>query len=509
MQIPKPVLLCILDGWGHNESSDHNAIALADTPHWNALWNNCPHSLIDASAEAVGLPHGQMGNSEVGHMNIGAGRVVLQDLPKIDKAIAEGDLAQHPRLQKFIDSLKSGGGSCHLMGLVSDGGVHSHQKHLLALAEIIAGAGVPVAIHAFLDGRDTPPKSAIDFVRDFESKLPQGAFIATISGRYFAMDRDKRWDRVEKAYHCMVEGKAETRAPSAAQAITTAYTLGQSDEFIAPVVIGDYAGMKEGDGLLMGNFRADRARQILHSLIDPDFTDFPRKRIRFADKLGMVEYSSQLAAMMDALFPPEDIKASLGEIVSQRGLKQLRIAETEKYAHVTFFFNGGSEAVYEGEDRILVPSPKVATYDLQPEMSAPEVTDKLVAAIESGQYDLIVCNYANGDMVGHSGKLDAAIKAVEAIDNALGRLQQAIAKAGGVMLITADHGNAEKMEDHSSGQSQPHTAHTTNLVPLVISGAGNLKLRDGVLADLAPTILHLMHQEQPAEMTGKNLIQSS
>jgi len=504
MTTPKPVLLCILDGWGHNDSSDHNAIMQANTPHWDAMLRECPHSLIDASAEAVGLPHGQMGNSEVGHMNIGAGRVVMQDLPKIDKAIADGVLAQHPRLQEFIQKVKATGGVCHLMGLISDGGVHSHQAHLAALANIVAEGGVPVKIHAFLDGRDTPPKSAAHFMTEFSKSLKGDIKIVTISGRYFAMDRDKRWDRVEKAYRALMEGNTPTRAPDAAQAIAAAYALGQTDEFVAPVALGDYAGMKDGDGLLMGNFRADRARQLLHALLDSNFKEFDRQPVAFADTLGMVEYSATLASMMDAIFPPEELTNSLGEIVSRRGLKQLRIAETEKYAHVTFFFNGGSEAVYEGEDRILVPSPKVATYDLQPEMSAPEVTEKLVAAIESGKYDLIVCNYANGDMVGHSGILEAAIKAAEAVDDALGKLRSAIEKAGGVMLVTADHGNCEKMEDSASGQ--PHTAHTTNLVPFVLVGDGKVRLANGVLADVAPTVLKLMNIPQPSEMTGKCLI---
>ena len=499
----KPILLCILDGWGHAETTENNAIKQADTPNWDRLTASFPQSLVDASAQAVGLPEGQMGNSEVGHMNIGAGRVVLQDLPKIDKAISDGSLAKNPRLLQHIETLKASGGTCHLMGLVSDGGVHSHVSHLKALAEIISSAGVPVAIHAFLDGRDTPPKSALEYIKT----LTTGDWrLATVSGRYFAMDRDNRWDRVEKAYHAMVEGKSATRAPDALQAIQAAYTLEQTDEFVAPTCLGDYAGMKQGDGILVANFRADRARQLLHALVDPAFDNFEREAVPFADLLGMVEYSSDLNAWVDALFPAEEIHQSLGEVVSQQGLKQLRIAETEKYAHVTFFFNGGSEAVYEGEDRILVPSPKVATYDLQPEMSAPEVTEKLVEAIESGQYDLIVCNYANTDMVGHSGDLQAAIKAVQAVDMAIGKVWTATEKAGGAMLITADHGNAEKMQDEASGQ--PHTAHTTNLVPFLVAGAGNVTLKDGVLADIAPTILQLMHIEQPAEMTGNCLVAS-
>lgn len=502
----RPILLCILDGWGHSAPSETNAISLAKTPHWDALLASSAHCLLDASAGAVGLPEGQMGNSEVGHTNIGAGRVVMQDLPKIDRTIADGSLAGHPRLKQFIENMKRSDGVVHLMGLLSDGGVHSHQRHMLALAGIIADEGVDVQIHAILDGRDTPPKSALAFVKEFEASLPKKAKIVSVCGRYFVMDRDNRWDRVEQAYQAIVRAQSSTKASSAQQAIQAAYTLEQTDEFIAPVALDGYAGMKEGDGLLMANFRADRARQMLHALVDPDFTEFERDPIEFSDVLGMVEYSSDLARMMDALFPPEEIKNSLGEVVAKAGLRQLRIAETEKYAHVTFFFNGGSEAVYDGEDRILVPSPKVATYDLQPEMSAPEVTQKLVAAIESNAYDLIVCNYANTDMVGHSGDLQSAIKAVEAVDEALGKLYTAVSAADGILLITADHGNAEKMQDDMSGQ--PHTAHTTNLVPFVVCNAGDMVLKNGVLADIAPTILSLMQQKIPKEMTGSVLMSS-
>ncbi len=505
MTIPKPVLLCILDGWGHSDETDHNAIAQANTPHWDALVKSCPHSLVDASAKAVGLPDGQMGNSEVGHTNIGAGRVVYQDLPKIDAAIESNELSFHPRLLDHIGKLRITGGTCHIMGLLSDGGVHSHQRHIMELARIIGSEGVPVALHLFLDGRDTPPKSALEFVKSCSENLPENVTIATISGRYYAMDRDNRWDRVEKAYRAIVQGKTPTRAPDAVQAVNAAYVLGQTDEFILPTALGDYKGMQKGDGLLMANFRADRARQLLHSLIDPEFNQFETHSIDYGDVLGMVEYSSELAKWIVPLYPPDEIKNSLGEVVSNAGLKQLRIAETEKYAHVTFFFNGGSEAVYEGEDRILVPSPQVATYDLQPEMSAPEVTDKLVKAIQSDKYSLIICNYANTDMVGHSGNIQAAIKAVEAVDTALGALTTAIEQAGGAMLITADHGNAEKMQDADT--QQPHTAHTTNLVPFLIKGVQGIALKNGVLADIAPTILQLLKLQQPKEMTGTSLIQ--
>jgi len=450
-----------------------------------------------------------MGNSEVGHMNIGAGRVVMQDLPRIDAAIADGSLAINPELVAFIKKLQRSQGTCHLLGLLSPGGVHSHQHHLAALAHIVAAAGVKVRVHAFLDGRDTPPSSALEYVRNFLTATSAQPLIGlgTISGRYYAMDRDKRWDRVGKAYDALVLGQGK-RAPDADSAITQSYTASTTDEFVLPTAIGDYAGMQDGDGVLMGNFRADRAREILTALLDPMFDGFTRSKIvRFAAAAGLVEYSSALNPFITTLFPPEIVRDSLGEVVSRAGLKQLRIAETEKYAHVTFFFNGGEELVFEGEDRILVPSPKVATYDLQPEMSAFEVTDRLVGAIDSGKYDLIVVNYANGDMVGHTGDIAAAIKAVEAVDACLGRLDEAVRRAGGVMLITADHGNVETMHDDTTGQA--FTAHTLNRVPaMLVNGPAEVRaLRDGKLADIAPTMLALMGLPQPATMTGQSLLQ--
>ncbi|WP_142849987.1 2,3-bisphosphoglycerate-independent phosphoglycerate mutase [Telmatospirillum sp. J64-1] len=504
---PRPVVLCILDGWGHREERDNNAIALADTPNWDRLMRDCPRSFIETSGLQVGLPEGQMGNSEVGHMNLGAGRVVMQDLPRIDQAVADGSLAANQTLIDMIGTLRDTGGVCHLMGLMSPGGVHSHQDHLAALARIVAGAGVKVMVHAFLDGRDTPPSSAKDYVAKFLADVDGfDVAIATVSGRYYAMDRDKRWDRVQLAYDAMTLAKGE-RAADALGAIVQSYEAGKTDEFMLPTVIGDFTGMKDGDGLLMGNFRADRAREILAALVDPAFDGFERAaRPDFSVRVGMVEYSRELNAFLPALFPAEQLTEILGEVICEHGLTQLRIAETEKYAHVTFFFNGGREQVFPGEDRILVPSPKVATYDLQPEMSAPEVTDKLVEAIDSGKYDLIVVNYANGDMVGHSGILSAAIKAAEAVDGCLGRLEQAVIRAGGVMLITADHGNAEQMADASTGQ--PHTAHTTGAVPLLLINAPRhvTGLRNGRLADIAPTVLSLMGLPQPAEMTGHPLL---
>ena len=503
---PKPVVLCILDGWGHRPQTDHNAVEQAATPNWHALLRDCPHALIDASELHVGLPEGQMGNSEVGHMNLGAGRVVMQDLPRIDQAIASGELARNPQLRDFIARLKRSGGTCHLMGLLSAGGVHSHQDHLVALARIVAAEGVRVALHGFLDGRDTPPSSAKQYVAEVAAAIAghPGIFFATIGGRYFAMDRDKRWERVELAYDAFF-GAAPYRAASAQEAVAAAYAREETDEFVKPTLIGDFAGIRDGDGLLMGNFRADRARQILTTLLDPAFDGFPRKKVaKFAAVLGLVEYSSALAKLMPCVFPPAELTETLGEIVAKAGLRQLRIAETEKYAHVTFFFNGGEERLFPGEERILVPSPKVATYDLQPEMSAYEVTDKLVAAIESDAFDLVVVNFANTDMVGHSGDLAAAIKAVEAVDRCLGRLRAAVEAKGGALLITADHGNAETMQDPVTGE--PHTAHTLNRVPVIVLGAGQRRVVDGKLADVAPTLLELMGLPKPAAMTGHSLL---
>ncbi|HET6221569.1 MAG TPA: 2,3-bisphosphoglycerate-independent phosphoglycerate mutase [Dongiaceae bacterium] len=505
---PRPVVLCILDGWGEAPDGDHNAIALADTPVWDELMRNCPHGSIDASELHVGLPAGQMGNSEVGHMNIGAGRVVMQDLPRIDAAVQSGELAANPQLQAFIVKLKASGGTCHLMGLMSPGGVHSHQAHIATLVRVVTGAGVPVALHAFLDGRDTPPSSARGFMTDFLAEVGANPrlTIATVGGRYWAMDRDKRWERVALAYAALVDGAGE-RAPDALTAIDAGYVCGETDEFIKPTVVGDYRGMADGDGVLMANFRADRVREILTALLDPKFDGFLRSRVvHFAAAAGMTEYSTALKPFLSALFPPESLTHVLGEVVAGAGLKQLRIAETEKYAHVTFFLNGGEEKPYPGEERILVPSPKVATYDLKPEMSAYEVTDKLVAAIESGKFDLIVVNYANTDMVGHTGDLEAAIKAVEAVDRCLGRVRDALRRVGGAMLITADHGNAEVMEDPET--HQPHTAHTLNRVPLVfVNGAAGVEhLGQGRLADIAPTLLAVMGLPQPREMTGRALL---
>ncbi len=502
-----PVVLCILDGWGHREARESNAIALADTPHWDHLVATCPHALIDASAMEVGLPAGQMGNSEVGHMNIGAGRIVMQDLPRIDAAIADGSLARTAALRSMIAALKESGGACHLMGLMSPGGVHAHQDHMAALARLVADAGVPVKVHAILDGRDTPPRSALDYVRRFEAAIGDLDLvkIATVSGRYYAMDRDKRWDRVAVAYATLAAGDGP-RTTNAIAAIEASYADDVSDEFVLPIAIGDYAGIGDGDGVLMANFRADRAREILTALLDPSFDDFDRPVVHsFVVARGMVEYSTDLAQFMEPLFPPVDLHHTLGEIVADRGLTQLRVAETEKYAHVTFFLNGGRETPFAGEERALVASPKVATYDLQPEMSAPEVAQKVVDGVASGRFDLVVVNFANTDMVGHTGNLDAAIVAVETVDACLGRIADAVDAANGALLITADHGNAEQMV--SPDGDQPHTAHTTNQVPVVlVGGPDRATLADGRLADVAPTILALLDLPQPTEMTGQSLL---
>jgi len=501
----RPVVLCILDGWGERDEPEFNAIAAAATPVWDRLKATCPHARLDASGGEVGLPAGQMGNSEVGHMNIGAGRVVMQDLPRIDAAVADGSLANLPALRRFVAALGQTGGTAHVMGLMSPGGVHSHQDHIAALANILCDAGVPVAVHAFLDGRDTPPASARGYLKDFIRAAPR-AGLATVSGRYYAMDRDKRWQRVEKAYAALAEGDG-ARFAEPLVAIDASYADSVTDEFMLPAVIGEYSGMRDGDGILMVNFRADRAREILAALLDPQFDGFARgRRIAFAAAAGMVEYSTALAGLMESLFPTIDLPNVLGQVVADAGLRQLRIAETEKYAHVTFFLNGGREEEFPGEDRILEPSPKVATYDLQPEMSAPLVTDRLVEEIAGGKYDLVVVNYANTDMVGHTGLMEAAIEAVATVDHCLGRLAAAVRTAGGVLLITADHGNAENMRDASTGQ--PHTAHTHNLVPVILVGAGTegMRIADGRLADIAPTILDLMGLPKPVQMTGQSLI---
>ncbi len=511
---PRPVVLCILDGWGYRESTKDNAIAMAATPNYDQIIRDYPHALLETSGAAVGLPKGQMGNSEVGHMNIGGGRIVKQSLPRIDEAIADGSFSANATLATFLEHLKNAAGTCHLLGLASPGGVHSHQDHFVALASILTGAGIPVAIHAFLDGRDTPPKSARAYLADLEQDMAgfQNTSIATVSGRYYAMDRDQRWQRTGLAYEALVNASG-VMAPSVGEAIGKSYDAGVGDEFMLPSIIGDFKGMKDGDGLIIINFRADRVRQLALALAAPGFEDFERTRsVAFSCLLGMTEYSSKLKEFYESLFPPMEIKDNMGVIVARAGLKQLRIAETEKYAHVTFFFNGGDETIFEGEDRKLIPSPKVATYDLQPEMSAPEVTDELVAALSSDKYDFIVVNYANADMVGHTGNMAAARKAVEMIDICLGRLQDAVISADGVLLITADHGNIELMSDQKT--AEPYTAHTNFEVPVhlvnyKIQGKSEIGLKNGQLADVAPTLLDIMGLEQPEAMTGRSLLSVS
>ncbi|MFP6778047.1 MAG: 2,3-bisphosphoglycerate-independent phosphoglycerate mutase [Alphaproteobacteria bacterium] len=507
-RVPRPMVLCVLDGWGEAPASADNAIASAHTPVWDALLAKYPHSLLQCSGRDVGLPRGQMGNSEVGHMNLGAGRAVLQHLPRVDSAIADGSLASLPALTDFIDKLRRSGGRCHLMGLLSPGGVHSHQDHIAALVNILDSAGVPVTLHAFLDGRDTPATSAGEYVRKFEADVAGARqfSIGTMCGRYWAMDRDQRWERVTRAYLSMTEA-AGTPALDVQAALAAAYSAGESDEFMAPAVIAAYPGMVDGDALLMANFRADRARQLLGAFLDPTFDGFARpRRINFAATLGLVQYSRDLNEFMTCLFPSSPLENVLGEVVSAAGRTQLRLAETEKYAHVTFFLNGGEECVFAGEERILVPSPKVATYDLQPEMSAREVTDRLVEATLSERFDLIVVNYANTDMVGHTGIMPAAVRAVETVDGCLGQMISALGQVGGAALITADHGNAERMLNMAGDDA--HTAHTTNRVPaiLIAESAIGGELRDGLLADVAPTLLDMMALDIPPQMTGHSLL---
>lgn len=505
----KPVMLLILDGWGYRkEITADNAIEQGHTPNWHQCLKEYPHCLVQTSGLAVGLPEGQMGNSEVGHTNLGAGRVVMQDLPKIDLAVKDGSLAQNPVLLKLINTLKENNKTCHLMGLMSPGGVHSSQHHIAALAAILNEHGIKTDVHAFLDGRDTPPESAAGFVADFEKEIAAmtNVKIATVAGRFYAMDRDKRWDRVEKAYNNMVlaDGK---RFDDAVEAIKVSYAEKVSDEFVVPAVIGDYQGFEDGDAVLMANFRADRAREILYALADKEFTGFERKKtIELSMAVGMTEYSVDHNRFMQTMFPPEALVHIFGEVVAENGLTQLRIAETEKYAHVTFFFNGGEEKEFVGESRILVPSPKVATYDLKPEMSVYEVTDHLVDAIEKQKFDVIICNFANGDMVGHTGIMEAALKAVAAVDECLGKVVKAIKDVDGVLLVTADHGNAEKMVDEKTGQ--PYTAHTVGDVQAVlVNGPKDISaLNNGKLADISPTLLDLLGIKQPAEMTGKSLL---
>jgi 2,3-bisphosphoglycerate-independent phosphoglycerate mutase len=504
MPAPKPVVLCILDGWGIGPNPATSAPAQAHVPTFNHLWASCPHATLTTFGPDVGLPTGQMGNSEVGHTNIGAGRVVAMDLGAIDLAVEDGSFAQNPAILDFAAKVKAKGGTAHLIGVVSNGGVHGHISHVIAACTALTALGVPVALHAITDGRDVAPSSAADFMAQLTAGLPKGARIATVCGRYWAMDRDNRWERVERAFAAMVHAKGEV-APDAATAVIHSYAKGETDEFLAPTVIAGYYGAKDGDGIFCLNFRADRAREILAALGDPSFSGFATgPRPAWSVMLGMVEYSDLHNAYMGTAYPKRVLVNTLGEWVAAQGLTQFRLAETEKYPHVTFFLNGGREAPYPGEDRAMPPSPKVATYDLQPEMSADQVSDHFVAAIEKG-YDLIVVNYANPDMVGHTGSLPAAINACEAVDRGLTRALAALTARGGAMIVTADHGNCEVMVDPVTGG--PHTSHTTNPVPVIlVGGPDGATLRTGRLADLAPTLLHLMGLPQPPEMTGQSLM---
>jgi 2,3-bisphosphoglycerate-independent phosphoglycerate mutase len=503
---PKPVLLLILDGWGHRDEREDNAIALAEAPNWRRLLAECPHTLIHTSGLHVGLPDGQMGNSEVGHMNLGAGRVVYQDLTRIDKAIADGEFVTHAALVGACEQARHNDATLHVMGLLSPGGVHSHEAHLFAMLDMAQWQDVPrVAVHAFLDGRDTPPRSAqasLEALAERCANLPS-VRLASVSGRYYAMDRDRRWERIERAWRAIVDAESEQRAGSGSEALQQAYARGENDEFVLPTVIGSGAPVADGDVVLFMNFRADRARQLTAAFVADGFDGFvPQRRPRLADFVSLTEYSTDLPTTV--AYGPDTLANTLPQVIAAQGMTQLRIAETEKYAHVTFFFSGGVETEYPGEERVLVPSPKVATYDLQPEMSCPEVTERLVAAIASQRHDLIVCNLANPDMVGHTGSLPAAIRAVEAIDAALGRIVPALRAVGGEMLLTADHGNLELMRDHDN--DQPHTAHTTGPVPLVYLGRPATLREGGALQDVAPTLLALLDLPLPVEMTGTPLI---
>ncbi|MFT6258178.1 MAG: 2,3-bisphosphoglycerate-independent phosphoglycerate mutase [Rickettsiales bacterium] len=501
--VKKPVLLCILDGWGiGDENAADNAIARAKTPNFDQILTNFPHSKLGTSGLDVGLPEGQMGNSEVGHVCIGSGRIIFQDLPRINNAIKDGSLAKNLDLQKLIQSSKT----CHLMGMFSDGGVHCHIDHVIFLAKTLAENGVNVKLHCFLDGRDVAQKSAMTHLQSLKEQIKDfpKIEISTLSGRYYSMDRDQKWDRIETAFRAIVDADAP-KFDDPISAVENSYQDDVNDEFLVPVCAANYSGMKDGDSLLMASFRADRIRQISTSLLDKNFNEFKARKIKFADQASMTSYSDKLSQHFSVLFPSIKIRNSLGEVLEQKNLTQARIAETEKYAHVTFFFSGGKEDKYVGEERIMVQSPSVRTYDLMPEMSAAKVGEELQDAIKSGKYDFIVVNYANPDMVGHSGAFDAAVIACQIIDDHLGTLRDLILQQNSSMLICADHGNIEDMVDDFGN---PHTSHTTNPVPfiLVANDTKNLKLADGRLCDIAPTILNLMNIEQPPEMTGKNLL---
>ncbi len=503
----RPLVLMILDGWGYSEKTDHNAIAAADTPNWDRWQQTCPFVKIECAGDAVGLPEGQMGNSEVGHMHLGAGRVVYQDLTRIDQAIADGSFLQNPVLLAAVKTAQAAGKRLHLLSLLSPGGVHSQERHMHAMLDLCAQQHFhDCVVHAILDGRDTPPRSAQESLQALQQHLENKAcgVIGSIIGRYYAMDRDKRWDRTAKAYDLFTQGKAAYTANDATAALLQAYARDESDEFVEPTWIEGAHPIADGDVVVFMNFRADRARQLTRALTQPGFTEFERKTCpQLTEFVSLTEYANDIEAQV--AFAPQKVENCLGEFAAAQGLHQLRIAETEKYAHVTFFFNGGHEQPFDGEERILVPSPKVATYDLQPEMNAHEVTNKLIAAIEKNHFDLIICNLANADMVGHSGNFEATCKAVECIDECLGQIHQALENCDGEMIITADHGNAEQLFNESTGQA--HTAHTHNVVPMLYLGRPAAPTQHvGSLIDIAPTVLTLLGIEPPPQMTGKSLL---
>ncbi len=507
---PKPVVLLILDGWGHREEVEDNALAQAELPHWRRLLATCPHTLVHTEGRHVGLPDGQMGNSEVGHMNLGAGRVVYQDLTRVDAAIEDGSFFANAELRAACAAAKATDGTLHVLGLLSPGGVHSHEQQIFAMLELADREGVPrVAVHAFLDGRDTPPRSAEPSLRALQALCASlgNARIATLGGRYYAMDRDQRWERVLRGWDAMVEARG-AHADDAVAALHAAYARGENDEFVAPTVLAGAQPMRDGDTVVFMNFRADRARQLAAAFVAPAFSGFEARRPALSRFVCLTEYDARLPAPV--AFAPDDLRHTFGEVLAEAGLTQLRIAETEKYAHVTFFFSGGREDPFAGESRIMIPSPHVATYDLQPEMSCPELTEKLVEAIESDAFDAIVCNIANPDMVGHSGILAAAILAAQAVDVAIGKISDAVQRVGGALLVTADHGNLEMMRDPATGQA--HTAHTVGPVPLVVvlpesRGERVVSLRGGgALRDIAPTLLDLLGLPQPEAMSGRSLL---
>ena len=509
-KLSKPFLLLVLDGFGCRQETESNAIAMANTPVWDELLKTCPHTTLDCSGGVVGLPGDQMGNSEVGHLHLGAGRLLQQDFTRINSAIEDGSFFSNAVFCEAMDQAKKNDKALHIMGLLSPGGVHTHEHQIHAIIEMAQRQGLEkIYLHAFLDGRDTPPKSAAASIEAMEAKLSELGVgrIASIVGRFYAMDRDNRWERVEKAYRLIAQGKGAFQASTASKALENAYDRDETDEFVEPTAIfaegEDPARMADGDVVICMNFRADRVREMSRVLTEADFSEFDRgKAPVLSSYVSLTQYHQDLDSPV--AFPPFQVSNGLGEMLSRNGLKQLRLAETEKYAHVTFFFNGGIDTPYEGENRILIPSPKVKTYDMKPEMSAEEVTDNLVAAIEGGDYDAIICNYANCDMIGHTGVLDAAVTAVETIDRSLGRIVDALKKVDGEMLLTADHGNIEMMVDPDT--HQPHTAHTTNPVPLLYFGGSGTLSNGGNLADIAPTLLSIMGVEQPREMTGRSLL---